>query len=69
LQLNFREDRQGDNEFAMCTSAPGAAIDAAGVSREDTAGRAAESRQRQSDGLAVRPVSAGLARIGLTGRI
>ncbi|MBR0927603.1 hypothetical protein JQ561_13395 [Bradyrhizobium diazoefficiens] len=68
--IEFSRVRQGDhNEFAMCTSAPGAAIGAACVDRENTSARPADSRQRQPDGLAVRPVSGGLARIGLTGRI
>ena len=45
------------DEFAMCMSALGAAIDAAYSAREDAGARAAEGRQRQSAGLAVRPVS------------
>ncbi|MCK1723482.1 hypothetical protein [Bradyrhizobium sp. 141] len=65
--MNFETIRQdGQNEFAMCTFAPGAANDAG---RKDAGARAAASRQRQPDGLAVRSVSAGLARFGLIGRI
>ena len=53
----------------MCMPASGAAIDAAGASREDANARTAEGRQRQPDGLAVCPVSVWLARVELISQI
>ena len=50
------------DEFAMRMSAPGAAFNAACSAREDAGARAAEGRQRQSAGLAVRAVSVRLVR-------
>ncbi|MGL3109685.1 hypothetical protein [Bradyrhizobium sp. BR 1432] len=57
------------NEFAMCMSALGAAIDNACPNRKDTIPAAAEGRQRQPDSLAVRAVSGRLARLELMGQI
>ncbi|WFU21324.1 hypothetical protein QA649_24780 [Bradyrhizobium sp. CB1717] len=46
-------------------SAPGGAIDAACPAAPDIGSGAAQARQRQSDGLAIRAVSARLARVEL----
>ncbi|UPK40071.1 hypothetical protein IVB18_24290 [Bradyrhizobium sp. 186] len=53
------------NEFAVCLSALGGAIDAACCGRQDVRRGAAESLERQPDGLAVRTVSVRLVRIEL----
>src|SRR6187402_810495 len=50
------------NEFAVCMSALGGAIDAACAARPDVRSGAAEGRQRQPDGLAAPAVSARLVR-------
>jgi hypothetical protein len=47
----------------------GGAIDAACSTHQDGGSGAAQARQRQPEGVAVRAVSSGLARIELTGRI
>jgi hypothetical protein len=49
--------------------APGGAVDAARSTHQDVGSGAAEARQRQPDGLAIRAVSARLARIELIGHI
>jgi hypothetical protein len=49
-------------------SALGGAIDAACPGRQDVGSRTAKGRQRQPDGLAVRAVSARLARLELIGQ-
>ncbi|MGX1322616.1 hypothetical protein AB7M17_006069 [Bradyrhizobium sp. USDA 377] len=55
------------NELAVCMFAPGGAIGAACPIAPDVGSGAAQARQRQSDGLAFRAVSARLARVELIG--
>jgi hypothetical protein len=53
------------NEFEVCLSAPGGTIESACPTAPDVGSGAAKTRQRQPDGLAVRAVSARLARLEL----
>ena len=59
----------GDHdEFAVCMSALGSAIDAACSGCHDIRSGALASRERQSAGLAVRAISTRLVRVELMGR-